>query len=241
MPWIDDRVNCRQWSLRRLGTSVLDLALPAFCPLCGKAGAGDGYCPACSVGLLRHGEQCRVCGVPLVGRPVCGRCQQDPPPIEETIAPFRYAPPVSDAIHRLKYHGKLACGRDLGFLLAKEIESQVFRPPDILVPVPLHWKRRFRRGFNQSLEIARPLSRVLGIPVEPGLVRRRVHTRPQVGQAPRRRRGNVRGVFEASGIVSGSVAIVDDVITSGSTATELARCLSAAGAREIYVWALTRV
>lgn len=241
MPWIDHRVNCRRWLPRHIGASVLTLALPSRCPLCGKAGAGNGYCPVCSAELSRHGEQCRVCAVPLVGRPICGRCQQDPPPIDETVAPFRYAPPVSNAIHRLKYHGKLAHGRDLGFLLAGEIENRNARLPDILVPVPLHWKRRFRRGFNQSLEIALPLSRELGIPVEPGLARRRVHTRPQVGQAPRRRRGNVRGVFEASGRAPRSIAIVDDVVTSGSTVTELARCLTSAGAREIYVWALTRV
>jgi ComF family protein len=181
-----------------------------------------------------------MCGVPLTGGPVCGHCQKDPPPIEQTIAPFRYAPPLSSAIQRLKYHGKLACGRDLGFLLAREIETRAVPLPDILVPVPLHWKRRCRRGFNQSLEIARPLSDVLGVPVETGLARRRVHTRPQVGQAPHRRRGNVRDVFQASGRTCRSVAIVDDVVTSGSTVTELARCLATAGAREIYVWALTR-
>jgi len=233
MPWIDRSVNWKH---------LLAFLLPDRCHVCDAAGIEGAYCERCADALPRHASQCRVCGAPLAEAAACGKCQRDPPPILETVAPFRYAPPVSEAIHKLKYHRALACGRDLGLLLARELTRDSPRRPDALVPVPLHWRRRFRRGFNQSLEIAEPVSRRLDIPIRCDLVRRRAHTTPQVGLRPGQRRRNVRGAFRTAGPEApGRVAIVDDVVTSGSTAEELARCLRRAGAREVYLWALARV
>lgn len=219
----------------------IDLLLPDQCRVCGAASPGAGYCRDCAATLPRHDRQCRACGAPVVIDGICGRCQQDPPPVAETIAPFRYAPPVSEDIHKLKYHRSLACGRDLGTLLARELEKRLPEFPDVLVPVPLHWKRQFRRGFNQSVEIAGPVSRTFGIPIDLSLVKRHVSTRPQVGLAPSQRRSNLRRAFRFSGTsIPESAAIVDDVITSGATVAEVARCLRAAGVRTIFVWSLAR-
>lgn len=219
----------------------IDLLLPDQCRICGAASPGAGYCRDCAGALPRHDRQCRTCGVPVGFDGICGRCQHDPPPFTETIAPFLYAPPVSEDILKLKYHRKLACGRDLGTLLAREVAARLPELPDVLVPVPLHWKRQFRRGFNQSVEIARPVSSALDIPIETGLVRRRFHTLPQVGLRPAQRRRNLRGVFEPSSKpMPGSAAIIDDVITSGATVAALARCLRAAGIEHVTVWALAR-
>lgn len=219
---------------------MVDLLLPEHCGQCGAPCHDGGYCVTCATGLGRHESQCQVCAAPFAGEGTCGRCQIHPPPVVETIAPFVYAPPISSDVHRLKYQGKIACGRDLGSLLATEVERRASLYPDVLVPVPLHWRRRFRRGYNQSVEIARPLSRRLGIPIDLRLVRRRLHTSTQVGLTPAQRRANLRGAFQYTGAPPpASAAIIDDVITSGSTVAEVAGCLYRAGVHRIAVWAVT--
>jgi ComF family protein len=233
--------NYGQRLLRRIVSHVIDVVLPEQCGLCGQASDRTGYCGDCVSGLDRHARQCRICGAPFSGDEICGRCQIEPPPITETIAPFKYAAPISDTIHALKYRRRLACGRDLGYLLASEVEKRISEVPEVLVPVPLHWKRQFWRGFNQSVEIARPVSRWLGIPIDLRLVRRKVHTAPQVGLMPLQRGRNVQGAFQPIGTGPSSVAIIDDVMTSGSTTAEVARCLAEMGVRQIYVWTLARV
>lgn len=240
MPWIDRCVNYRQALLRPILGRMLDLLLPEHCCQCGARCHDGGYCVDCATTLRQHENQCRICAAPFTGDGICGRCQVHPLPVTETIAPFVYGPPISGDIHKLKYQGKLAYGRDLGLLLAAEVELRASLRPDVLVPVPLHWKRRFRRGFNQSAEIARPVSRRLGIPMDPALVRRRLHTASQVGLSPGQRRRNLRGAFQHTGASPpSSVAIIDDVITSGATVAEVANCLRLAGVNQIVVWALT--
>jgi len=225
----------------RTAAVCLEVLVPDQCPGCGTGEVEGGYCGPCAAALPRHGSQCRVCGAPFEGQDLCGRCQRRPPPVARTIAPFRYAAPVSDAIHKLKYHRALAYGRDLGLLLARELERGDAPRPDALLPVPLHWRRRFWRGFNQSREIAVQVSDYLGIPLADDLVERRLPTSPQVGLKPAQRRRNLRGVFVVRRRPPAHVAIVDDVVTSGSTVSELARCLRRAGCREVSVWAVTRV
>lgn len=225
--------------MRHALRGLVDVLLPGRCRQCGSPCPEGGYCTGCAAGLERHLNPCRICGAPFTGDDVCGRCQHDPPPFFETIAPFMYAPPVSEDIQKLKYRRRLACGRDLGCLLAAELERRAPVLPDALVPVPLHWKRRFQRGFNQSVEIARPVSHRFQIPIDPGLVQRRVQTTPQVGLKPAQRRKNLRRAFRSKSTQApASVAIIDDVVTSGSTVREVARCLRGAGVQSICVWAV---
>lgn len=242
MPWFDRCVNFGQRLASLRAHNLIDMLLPDQCRLCGAASDNAGYCSACAAGLPRHGCQCPCCGIPVTVAAMCGRCQRYPPPILETIAPFQHTASVRDDIHQLKYRQKLACGRDLGFLLAREVEQQASWLPEVLVPVPLHWKRRLGRGFNQSVEIARPVSRALGIPINLSLITRQIHTAPQVRLASAQRRRNIRRAFQTTHQpVPASAAIIDDVITSGSTATEVARCLRAAGVQHVVAWALARV
>lgn len=112
---------------------------------------------------------------------------------------------------------------------------------DVIVPVPLHRTRLRQRGYNQSLELAQPIARTLGLPMAVHGVRRVRATAPQVGLAHKERRRNVRGAFETKSDFEGQrVAVVDDILTSGHTVEALARCLRRAGAAEIAVWVLAR-
>lgn len=171
---------------------------------------------------------------------MCGTCQRHPPAFASALALYRYAPPVDHFIRALKFHHDLAMATMLGQMLAATVRS--FRPlPDVIVPVPLHPARLRQRGYNQALEIARPVARALQIPLDiDGVVRRRdTASQAQLGKPARRR--NLRGAFAARREYAGQhVAIVDDVMTTGETAHQLARALLRAGAREVTVWVIAR-
>jgi ComF family protein len=145
-------------------------------------------------------------------------------------------------LHALKYGGQLALGRVLGEIVAAcAAELELHRGVDCLLPVPLHPRRLAERGFNQSAEIARFAARRLALPVEPRLAIRCRDTRPQVGLTRAERRGNLARAFAVPHAVRGlRAAIVDDVITTGSTVTELAQALHRAGALSIDVWCVAR-
>jgi ComF family protein len=161
------------------------------------------------------------------------------------VAPWAYEFPVSQLVQSLKYEGALANARILGTRLARHAGDRVQlcqAASPLMVPMPLHRSRLVARGFNQSREIARIVSRLLDLQLaEPALVRVRA-TAPQVGLGREERAGNLRGAFAADArLVAGrTVVLVDDVVTTGSTAAEAARALAAAGARSVQVWAAAR-
>jgi ComF family protein len=143
----------------------------------------------------------------------------------------------------LKYEAALANARVLGTLLGESIARQQLQANvDVIVPMPLHLERLVERGFNQSHEIARFVARQLGLACAPGLLRRARATRPQVGLARVDRIANLRGAFCAgtTGIAGRRIALLDDVVTTGSTVAEAARVLVEAGAAALDVWAVAR-
>lgn len=238
------------WS--RIGQALL----PPSCALCGAHGEGlHNLCSGCTSDLLRNAHACAGCGLPLKGEPAarCGRCLRHPPPFDAFYAPFLYTPPLSHLITGLKFRARLSHARLLGQLLAAAIPRAIPAAiksgfdaaparPDCLLPVPLHPQRLRQRGFNQALEIARPLSAVFGIPLRPGLLRRVRATPAQSDLPARRRRANVRGAFAYTGTTPAArhVVLIDDVVTTGHTVAELARVLRRAGAERIEVWAVAR-
>ncbi len=142
-------------------------------------------------------------------------------------------------IYALKFKGRQELARLFGELLAAKVNAPFL--PDCLVPVPLHPSRYRTRGFNQALEIARPLAHRLNLPLCPNLCRRVCPTPPQRLLDAKTRRQNLRGAFQATSNLSGCrIAIVDDVLTSGATADELAAVLKRAGATQVEVWVLAR-
>jgi ComF family protein len=148
---------------------------------------------------------------------------------------------VDFLIKQLKFHGHLAVARLLGEWLGECLEKQNRPLPDCIIPVPLHPVRLRERGFNQALELARPIARHLGLAVQASALRRIRHTLPQSLIDAQVRHSNVRGAFIVDPSLSvRHVAVVDDVITTGSTVGETARILRTAGVTEIEIWACAR-
>lgn len=222
--------------------------LPPRCLLCGDPGvAGRALCVGCDADLPAHGPACVRCAERLPATApdradltVCGACLWRPPPYAAIAVPFPYGAPIDWLVRRLKFHGDLAAGRLLGELLARELAPRL-DPVDHIVPVPLHAARLRERGFNQVTELARPLARRLGRPVVADALVRRRRGPPQMELPAQQRRGNVRHAFAAGRApVSGSVLLIDDVVTTASTVREAARALRAAGAAEVRVVAAAR-
>lgn len=163
----------------------------------------------------------------------CGACLREPPHFDATLAVADYAAPIDALVLALKFGHRLELAPVLGALLAERAAS-LAPAPDALVPVPLSFERVAERGFNQSLEIARTAAHLLDWPLDPRLLLRTRHAVAQASLRLDARHRNIRGAFAARHRVSGlHVAVVDDVLTSGSTLDEVARVLKAAGAARV--------
>jgi ComF family protein len=197
-------------------------------------------------------RRCVFCGTRTQDgeRYICGGCDADlprvespPPPVSSPcvheVAPLAYEFPVDAAIKALKFRRKLFYAPALAQLLCDAC-SRLPSDIDAVLPVPLHWRRRWVRGFNQALEIARPVARHLDVPIVTHVVRRRA-TRSQSGLHARERAGNLRSAFGMRGrLESQHPLIVDDVITTGATIHEIARTLRRAGVPRISALAVAR-
>jgi len=152
-----------------------------------------------------------------------------------------YAPPLDRLIQQLKFNQKLHLARLLGTLMARDIRQQALTLPDLLLPVPLHKQRLQQRGYNQALEIARILARALNVKLDLHCCVRHKATREQTGLPAQQRKTNLQGAFQVRRDVQGKhIAIVDDVMTTGSTVTELSKALLQQGAKRIDVWVCAR-
>lgn len=216
--------------------------LPWRCLLCGDAGTDRlDLCAACAAELPRNTSCCARCALPLP-RPAaaCGRCQRKPPPWDGAWAPFRYGWPLDRLEARYKFGGELAAGRTLAELW-RRMPPTAPRPA-LIVPVPLHRARLRQRGYNQALELARPLGRALGIPVRHDLLLRTRATVAQTELEAQARRRNVRGAFalRAGVRLPPHIVLLDDVMTTGATLAECARVLKRAGVARVEAWALAR-
>ncbi len=222
--------------------SVQSFLYPATCLLCGTPGAdGLDLCPACRRALPWNGCACRRCAAPLPVPGVCGECLHHPPPFDAAFAPLLYRTPVDWLLQGFKFNGRLAPGRLCGTLFAEALAGRDGPLPQLVIPVPLHPRRLAGRGYNQALELVRPAARQLALPLAPELVRRLRATATQSLLDAAQRHRNVRGAFALTGpLPAEHVAIVDDVVATGSTVGELARVLRRGGARRIEVWAVAR-
>lgn len=205
--------------------------LPQSCLLC-LADSGDQLlCPTCRGSLPRLAATgCPTCAAPTPHGETCGACLKNPPHFDATIAAFAYAFPMDKLVQQLKYAHRLAIADFFaGELLARELPAV-----DLIAPLPLSPHRLRERGFNQAVEIARPMARALGLPLLlDGCLRIR-DTAPQAMLPWKERRKNVRHAFACTIDLSGkSLLVVDDVMTTGASLDEFARTLKDHGAARI--------
>lgn len=235
-------VNFKRLRMVDAWRGLLRALLPPRCLLCGGVGhnATD-LCAACRADLIRNTSFCARCAVPMP-KPsaMCGACQKKPPPWTGAWVPFTYAWPLDRLETRFKYSGNLACGRVLS-----QLWSQCPPPhplPAWIAPVPLHASRLRQRGYNQALELARPLARALRVPLANGALIRERDTSAQTTLDAKARKRNVRGAFVATDDIDwpDHVALLDDVMTTGATLAECSRVLLKAGVARVDVWALAR-
>ena len=200
------------------------------CPLCGAASGPELLCAACAGDLPVLPAYCPRCALPAPGGSICGSCLAEPPHFDRTTALWLYEFPCDRLVQALKYRAWLALAGFFAFRLASRPLPEV----DLIVPMPLHPRRLADRGFNQALEIARGLARHLGRPIAPRGVLRVKDTPPQTALPYEERAKNVRGAFLCKLDLSGaSVAVLDDVMTTGATLNDLARALKRAGATRV--------
>lgn len=227
--------------LMRTARQLAAQLMPALCPLCHLAGsASRGLCRPCHDALPRLPAHCRWCAEPLPRPGLCPHCLANPPAFDSVASPCLYAPPLDGLVLALK-HGDLSAAPALAGLLASHIRERGGTEADVLVPVPLHWRRRLQRGFNQSRELAGELGRELELPLAPGILKRVVDTPAQQGLDRRQRRRNLRRAFTVARPVAGRrIAVVDDVVTTAATSRALARVLLDAGAAGVEIWCVAR-
>jgi len=222
------------------------LLYPGTCLLCGAPGHRQlDLCQGCLAALPRVLRPCDQCGEPLAAAApqgsLCGACQKRPPAFDACRAALAYQGPVPLLITGFKFHDRLACGRLLADLLGEYLERQGGERPELIVPVPLHPERLRERGFNQALELARPLSRRFAVPLDARSCQRTRQTLPQTELDRKLRTRNLRGAFSVgSALTARHVAVLDDVVTTGSTTGELARALKRVGVERVDVWAAAR-
>jgi ComF family protein len=224
--------------------TTLDFLLPPHCVLCGQPSTAICICSACKADLPWSGHICHQCGLPL-GSPIdeiCGQCIQSAPPFTRTIYPLEYRFPADRLVQMFKFKRKLAAGRVLSHLLCEHIAGLNTARPDVLIPVPLHNIRMMKRGFNQACELGNYVSKMLDIPLLTTMLRRRRNTRPQSGLNRALRRKNLRGAFYCQDLRKPGrhVALIDDVMTTGTTVADCARVLKKAGVHRVDVWVTAR-
>ncbi len=235
--------------------------LASTCVLCDAVVTGkNSLCEGCHNDLPWMEQFCRHCGIALLsnvdkssitneGIDICGACQTKPPHVDYTLSALRYLSPVDYLITELKFNHKLTSALILSDLFIQYLDKQrdqiVFNEmPDLIIPVPLYKKRLRERGFNQALEVARPIAKAFSIPLCNNTVVRIKNTPPQTKLTAVERSKNIRNSFRLGNLKKLSevshIVILDDVVTTGATCNELAKLLKEEGVKTVGVWSIAR-
>lgn len=227
--------------LKPAGRRLAAALLPQDCFLCGAASGDELLCGPCGKDLPRlPALRCPVCSLPTPLGDTCGACLKQPPHFDATQACFYYDFPVDRLIQALKYQHRLAVSGYLARAL-RDASPLPSAGADVVLALPLSAPRLRQRGFNQALEIARPLARHLGLPLLLDGYARVIDTAPQTGLPWPERHRNIRGAFQCSLDLSGKrVIVIDDVMTTGATLDEFARILKRQGAATVINWVAAR-
>ncbi len=208
------------------------------CAACSKL-SEDPFCSACATSLVELRDACERCARP--GSRLCSRCAHDPLPLDRIVVPWRFGGALATAIRRLKFTGATHVARALAPLWAPVLAAAVAETDGIIVPVPLHWRRRFQRGFDQTWLLARHACALAKLPPPAIALRRTAFAPPQSTLPAIDRASNLEGAFALRTSIDGrAVILIDDVVTTGSTLAAAAQPLRDAGATQIIGIALAR-
>lgn len=214
------------------------------CLLCDSHCINQQYiCDDCFSTLPINTHYCKRCGLPLSDSTICNACVISPPPLDNTLTLFDYQTPIPELIWKLKYNGDLKIARWFGNCWIDMIKKHYAENtlPQLIMPVPLHHQRLKERGFNQALEIAKPIGQHFNIPIDTHTCIRLKNTVAQSTLTAKKRRSNVTHAFALSYRPHvNHIAILDDVMTTGSTVSAIATLLKMAGVQQIDVWCCAR-
>lgn len=226
---------------------------PGQCAVC-RAWSKPHVCDECLQRYARPATRCWTCGLQLppgLGNwslrthPRCGKCLQNPPPLDRCIAALNYSFPWDGLLQHYKFHQAIDLRETLLERLEQALDDAQAQRPDCLLAVPLTPERLRERGYNQSFELARSLARRRKLQCEPQLLLRVRHTAQQASLTLKERAANVKRAFaleprRAGDLRGAHVALLDDVMTSGETLFEIARVLHQAGATQVQAWVVAR-
>ncbi len=231
-------------SIRQVNRRILPVSNCVLCSEVCHSSYQTLICEPCLSDLPVITASCTVCSTTLSIKDtanVCGSCLKTRPFYQKSIIPLEYTFPTTELIKQLKYNNKLLYSEILSKILLDRIKQNNDTFPECIIPVPLHPVRLMKRGFNQSALIAKTISKELNIPVDLKSCRRIKNTLQQTGFSKSQRKKNIRNAFSVRKNFSAKhVAILDDVVTTGSTVNELAKVLQQAGAETIEIWACAR-
>jgi ComF family protein len=216
---------------------------PRLCIGCGQPVKSlQHFCPACASLLDCIEHACQLCAQEnKTEHHICPACLHDPPRWQKIVAPLIYHNFSRDLLIQLKFNENLYLANSLVSHLIEHFH-QSNSGPEVLIPVPLHQNRLIDRGYNQAFEIANILSRQLNIPIDTQALKRVRHTESQLGLSAYQREKNILKAFKYDAVIQYShVAVVDDIVTTGSTANEITKTLHRAGVANVEIWGLARV
>ena len=218
------------------------LRLPSICILCNQFHRSKlPVCEPCISLLPKLGPSCKYCAFPLPDSSylICGHCIKKPPFIDATTIAYSFEEPLRSLLHRFKYENGLYLSSFLAQLI---INAWNIHPshPQCLIPVPMHPKKLKKRGFNQTVLLTCYLSKQLGIPYDLSSCEKKINTLAQADLSGKKRIQNIKEAFQVQPQSYSHVALIDDLLTTGSTVNELARMLKNSGVKQVDVWCCAR-
>lgn len=222
---------------------IQSVLYPYTCFICNQAGDKQiDLCNACFEDLTPISICCDVCGIKMNTQQshTCGKCLKKTPYFDKIRTLYEYEDASKKLVQSLKFNAKYSCARIIGQLMGDHFKQHPLTV-DALIAVPLHKKRLRERGFNQADLIIRHLQHQLTIPVHHHLCTRAINTVSQTTLKAEQRRKNLKNAFRCKPLEQiNSIAVIDDVVTTGSTANEIAKTLKKAGAKRVEIWAFAR-
>ncbi|CEK09907.1 ComF family protein [Legionella hackeliae] len=218
------------------------LRFPSACVICSQYHRENcAVCKNCMTLLQPLGHACQYCAFPLPDKDflVCGQCAKVKPAFDKAFVMYQFEEPLRTLLHQYKYNGALYLRKFLVQLILSALPTEKTKT-QCLIPVPLHPQRLRERGFNQAAEFSKHLAKTLKIPCELNLCKKILHTPAQVSLNGKARRNNLRHAFEIKNNAYRHITLVDDLLTTGSTANELAKLFKRQGVERVDIWCCAR-